>query len=194
MSSSGRRLSLSPIGFDLILALSQAPAGFRLAELAQVIGSPVSSVQTALRVLVANDIVLREGIDPPRYRLVPTHPASASLVSTATVIGDAAHAIGVLLRASPAVAWAGVDSAGFLVGLAADPPADALPALDRQLAALAQARPDAPGIERMPLAELERLARVALELRARIRGTVTIKGRAPAAARDAGGQVGRRAG
>lgn len=194
MSPSGRRLTLSPIGFDLILALSQASGGFRLAELAQVIGSPVSSVQTALRVLVANDIVIREGVDPPRYRLVSSHPASASLVSTAAVIGDAAHTIGVLLRASPAVAWAGVDAAGFLVGLAPQPPADALPALDRQLATVTDARPDAPAIERMPLAELERLARVALELRARIRGAVTIKGRAPTAARDARSEAGRRAG
>ncbi len=194
MVSAGRRLTLSPIGFDVILALSQAPSGFRLAELAQVIGSPVSSVQTALRVLVSNGIVRREGDDPPRYVLTSDHPANAPLVSTATLIGDAAHAIGVLLRASPAVAWAGVDGAGFLVGLAADPPADALPLLVRQLDAVTQHRPEAPAVERLPYAELDRLARVALELRSRIRRAVTIKGRPPAAARDSEAQAGRRAG
>ena len=34
MAPPGRRLTLSPIGFDIILALSQAPGGLRLAELA----------------------------------------------------------------------------------------------------------------------------------------------------------------
>src|SRR5829696_6919119 len=183
MPGTARRLTLSPIGFDVILALSQTPDGLRLAELAHVIGSPVSSVQTSLRVLIAHALVRRESIEPPRYRVAAEHPAQSALIGTATVIGDAAHAIGVILRANPTVAYAAVDAAGFLVGEAPDPPTEARLALDRQLAMIADARPDGPRMDRMPMAEMERLVRVALELRARVRRAVTIKGRPPTAAR-----------
>src|SRR5215203_357865 len=109
MPPQGRRLTLSPIAFDVILALSQAPGGLRLAEISHVIGSPVSSVQTSLRVLISNGVVRREGADPPRYFLASDHPAGTALASTATVISDAAHAIALILRANPAVSWAAVD-------------------------------------------------------------------------------------
>lgn len=194
MAPAGRRLTLSPIGFDVLLALSQAPRGLRLAEISHVIGSPVSSVQTSLKVLVSHGIVRREGDEPPRYRVAPDHPASASLVATATVIADAAHAIGVILRASPAVAWAAVDAGGFVVGIADQPPAGSVETLDQQLAMIADSRPGGPLVERLPMAELDRLVRVALELRARVRRAVTIKGRPPVAARPAAGDEGRRAG
>lgn len=185
MDGAGRRLTLSPIGFDIILALSQAPHGLRLAEIAHVIGSPVSSVQTSLRVLMANEVVRREGADAPRYGLSSSHPAQDALVRTATVIGDGAHAIGLILRASPAVAWAAVDETGFLVGIAPDPPVEASERLDRQLRLVADARPDSPAVVRMPMVELERLVRIELELRSRARKAVTIKGRPPVAAASA---------
>jgi hypothetical protein len=192
MAPAGRRLTLSPIGFDVILALSQAPEGLRLAELAHVIGSPVSSVQTSLRVLIANGLVRRESTEPPRYHVAADHPAHKALVGTATVIADAAHAIGIILRANPSVAYAAVDSAGFLVGEATQPPPAAREALDRHLRMIAEARPDGPQVVRMAIDELERLVRVALELRARARRAVTIKGRiAAAGATDRGPRAGR---
>jgi hypothetical protein len=194
VAPAGRRLTLSPIGFDIILALSQAPDGLRLAEISQVIGSPVSSVQTSLRVLIANDLVRREGTDAPRYLLAEMHPARSALVSTATVIGDAAHAIGLVLRASPAVAWAAVDGTGFLAGLVTDASADAMERLERQLLLVADARPESPAVVRMPMAELDRLVRVELELRSRARKAVTIKGRPPVAARTPPVESTRRAG
>ena len=183
MSPVGRRLTLSPIGFEIILALSQTPGGLRLAELSQVIGSPVSSVQTSLRVLIANDLVRKEGSDTPRYRLAPEHPARAALVATATVIADAARSIAVVLRANPAVVWAAVDAGGFLVGLAPEPPPDARAGLDRQLAMIDEARPGSPTVVRFPMPELDRLVRVELELRSRARGALTIKGRPPGGGR-----------
>lgn len=193
MATPGRRLTLSPIGFDVILALSQAPEGLRLAELAHVIGSPVSSVQTSLRVLIANALVRRESVEPPRYHVADDHPAQAALISTATVIADAAHAIGVILRANPAVAYAAVDAAGFVVGIATDHAPAAIATLDRQLGMIADARPDGPQVIRMSMDELDRMVRVALELRARVRRAVTIKGRPPAGA-GAAEDRGRRAG
>jgi hypothetical protein len=190
----GRRLTLSPIGFDVILALSQAPDGLRLAAISQVIGSPVSSVQTSLRVLVSNDLIRREGAETPRYVLSPDHPAQSALASTSTLIGDAAHAIAIILRANSAVAWAAVDSGGFLVGISPDAQPGAVERLDRHLELVAGGRPDSPDVLRMPMPDFERLARVALELRDRARRAVTIKGRAPGAADPVGTQPGSRTG
>lgn len=181
----GRRLTLSPIGFDIVLALSQAPGGLRLADIAHVIGSPVSSVQTALRILVANQIVRREALEPPRYRLAPDHPAREELVSLATVLPEPAHAIGVILRASPVVTFAAVDAIGFL-GVTQDRPADeaAAAALDRGLTAIAASRPETPTVMRMTESELERLVRVAVGLGDRIGKALPLKGRAPGAVRE----------
>jgi hypothetical protein len=188
--SPGRRLTLSPIGFDIVLALSQAPDGLRLADIAHVIGSPISSAQTALRILVANDIAQRLAKDPPRYRLAPGHPARSELISLSAVLPDAPHAIGVVLRANPAVGYAAVDAEGFLVSERADASAESLELLERQLAMIGAARPDAPEVMRLHEDELERHLRVAVGLRARARRAVTIKGTPPAAARgaQAGGQ------
>jgi hypothetical protein len=186
----GRRLTLSPIGFDIVLALSQTPDGIRLADIAHVIGSPISSAQTALRILVANDIAQRLAKDPPRYRLAPGHPAHDELISLAAVLPEAPHAIGVVLRANQAIAYAGVDADGFVASLRTDAPVAALEALDRQLTMVSGARPNAPEVVRIAEDELERHLRVAIGLRARVRRAVTIKGVPPAGARDtpAGGQ------
>jgi IclR-like helix-turn-helix domain-containing protein len=179
MRSSGRRLTLSPIGFDIVLALSQTPDGLRLADLAHIIGSPVSSVQTALRVLISNKLVNRASSDPPHYALASEHPARDELASLATVLPDPAHAIGVILRANPSVRYAAVDQMGFLVAERPEESA-AAEALDRHLGLVAGARPEAPALVRMTEDEFGRLARVALGLRARARSALTIKGRLPA--------------
>jgi hypothetical protein len=180
MSAGGRRLTLSPIGFDIILALCQAPAGLRLADLAHVIGSPVSSVQTSLRILVANQLVRREAVEPPRYRLSPEHPAAEELVSLASVLPEPAHAIGVVLRANPVVTFAAVDALGFLC-VTQDQPldADAATALDRQLELVSNARPETPSVMRMTASELDRLVRVAVGLAERLRKALPLKGRPP---------------
>jgi hypothetical protein len=179
MSAGGRRLTLSPIGFDIVLALSQAPDGLRLADIGRIIGSPVSSVQTALRILIANHLVDRAEADPPRYGLSVEHPAREELASLATVLPEPAHAIGIILRANPAVRYAAVDSIGFLVAEGRDSDRAAVDALNRHLALVADARSDAPTLMRMTDEELGRLARVAMGLRKRVRQALTIKGRPP---------------
>ncbi|HEY7589785.1 MAG TPA: helix-turn-helix domain-containing protein [Candidatus Limnocylindrales bacterium] len=184
MGTSGRRLNLSPIGFDIVLALSQAPDGLRLADLAHVMGSPVSSVQTALRGLISNQLVRREEVDPPRYLLAPDHPARDELASLATVLPEPAHAIGILLRANPVVAWAAVDSLGF-VAATREPPATApQEALDRHLGLVAGSRDETPIVMRLPEPEMDRVLRVGIGLRARLAKALTIKGRLPAVIRD----------
>jgi hypothetical protein len=181
MNPPARRLTLSPIGFDIVLALSQTPAGLRLADLAHVIGSPVSSVQTALRILVANQIVTRQAVEPPRYRLDEEHPAREELVSLAAVLPEPAHAIGVVLRANPTVGYAAVDALGFIASeVARSTDEVARAALDHVLLHIATSRPEAPAVMRMTDAELERLIKVAVGLRARAQRATTIKGRSPA--------------
>lgn len=179
MGSSGRRLTLSPIGFDIVLALSQAPEGLRLADLAHIIGSPVSSVQTALRILISNKLVHRPTLDPPHYALAADHPAREELASLATVLPEPAHAIGVILRANPSVRYAAVDSQGFLVAERPEADAAAAEALQRHLDLVAGARPEAPALVRMSEDEFGRMARVAMGLRERVRKALTIKGRPP---------------
>jgi hypothetical protein len=174
---SGRRLSISPIGFDCVLALSQAGGGLRLAELAHTIGSPVSSVQTALRILLANGLVVRIEDDPPRYLLSRTHPAANELAALATVLPEPERAMGILLRANPAVAYAGVDGAGFIVALD-DANAAATAALDRHLGLVAGARPSTPSVLRMSAAEFRRMLRVSIGVRARVRDAIALRGSA----------------
>lgn len=173
--SAARRLTLSPIGFDVALALSQSPAGLRLAELAHVIGSPVSSVQTALRSLLASALVERLPGDPPRYVLSAKHPASNELASLATVLPEPERALAIMVRANQAVSYAGVDASGFIVAVDHRLTA-AVEALDRHLHLVATARPEAPNVLRMDEDELRRMVRVALELRARVRDAVALRG------------------
>jgi len=180
VTSSGRRLNLSPIGFDIVLSLSQTPGGLRLADLAHVMGSPVSSVQTALRVLVSNQLVRREEVDPPRYRLTPDHPARDELASLATVLPEPAHAIGVILRANPVVTYAAVDGMGFIVAERDEAAAAPREALDHHLGLVADSRPETPAVMRASETELDRLLRVAVGLKGRAAKALTIKGRLPA--------------
>jgi hypothetical protein len=122
--------------------------------------------------------------------LAPNHPARLELISLAAVLPDPPHAIGVILRANPAVAYAAVDGEGFLVSERHHPPKGARETLDQQLEHIAGARAKTPDIVRIAEDELERHLRVAVGLRARVRRAVTIKGHPPGAtqAMDAGGQ------
>lgn len=175
-SGSARRLTISPIGFDLVLALSQAPSGLRLAELAHTIGSPVSSVQTALRVLLANGLAIRLADDPPRYVLSTEHPAATELASLATVLPEPERALGILFRASPAITFAGIDGVGFIVAVDESHPATA--ALDRHLGLVSAARPATPNVLRMSTPEFGRMLRVSIGVRARVRDAIVLRGSA----------------
>jgi hypothetical protein len=179
-SGSARRLTISPIGFDIVLALSQAQGGLRLAEIAHTIGSPVSSVQTALRVLVANRLVGRVEGEPPRYRLLDDHPAATELASLATVLPEPERALSILFRANPAVSFAGVDAAGFIIAVD-DSDGVGSASLDRHLTLVGAARPSTPNVLRMSSAEFRRMLRVSIGVRARVRDALVLRGSASTA-------------
>ncbi len=179
-----RRLTLTPIGFDIVIALGQDPAGLRLSTLAHAIGSPVSSVQAVLRVLVANGLVLRNETSPPDYRLAPDHPGREALEQLALVLPEPAHAVGIALRASPAIEIAVVDAAGFIAGIVPAAHADDRDRLERALATVGRARTHVPDVELHEAPDLRRLLSVSIGFRDRVRRAILLKGRIP---RDAGG-------
>jgi DNA-binding MarR family transcriptional regulator len=60
-----------------LVALTERPGGLRLAELAKLTGSPLSSAQRTVEALLDEGLVVREGNSRPRYRLAPEAPAEA---------------------------------------------------------------------------------------------------------------------
>lgn len=171
----GRRLALTPIGLDVVAALGHEPAGFRLTPLAHAIGSPVSSVQAALRILLANGLVTRDRVAPPQYAL-SDHPAREALLDLSLLLPEPAHVLGIILRASPAVAFAVADRDGFLAALEPGSESHARDRLIRTLASLADARPDGPPVQVATLDDLLRLTAVSVGSRARIASAVVLKG------------------
>jgi hypothetical protein len=183
--AAGRRLALSPISFDIVVALAHDPAGLRLTPMANAIGSPVSSVAAALRILLANGLATRNREVPSLYALAD-HPARTALVEASLLLPEAAHVLGILLRTSSAVAFAAVDRDGFVAGL--DPTADpaARERLLRSLATIAGARDDAPKVQVADVPELARMTSVSVGSMARIASAVLLKGRREVVSRAKG--------
>ena len=60
-----------------LVALAERPSGLRLAEVAKLMGAPLSSAQRTVEALLDEGLVVREGASRPRYRLAPEAPADA---------------------------------------------------------------------------------------------------------------------
>jgi hypothetical protein len=170
-----RRLALTPQAIDVTIALTQVPRGIRLAHLADVLSSPVSSAQAGLRALMANRLAARGSTTPPLYFLT-AHPARAALETFALVLPEPAHVLAIVLRASPAVAYAAADRAGFIVGLDPDAGPSARARLDAASAVIAAARTETPPVTMLPREELIRLRPVTIGLRERLDAAVILKG------------------
>lgn len=179
MNPSPRRPTLSPIGLDIVLAASQVPHGIRLSDLATVIGSPVSSVQTALRILAAHGIIRRHGGSVPRYGVSIAHPAWEQIVDLATVLPEPEHAMAIILRSNPAAAFAAVDAHGFVVAVDDSLDAEAHMLLERHLNLVRATHHPLPALLRIPFDEFGRLVAVDLELRRRLEAAITLKGGLP---------------
>ena len=174
----GRRLTLTPAGLDVVVALAHDPGGMRLSPLAHVIDAPVSSVQAVLRSLIASGLVERDGRTPPAYALAD-HPARDALVRLALVLPEAVHVLSVVLRASPAIGYAAVDRDGFIATLQPSGSDDAVARLRATLADISAARTDMPPVGLSLAADLERLIAVSVGSRARLAAAITLKGRPP---------------
>jgi len=108
------KLIASPVAIDLLLALTQRREGARLAELASAAGVPLTSAQRAMRILLADGVVEREGRSRPQYRLRPDHPGLAVLIDFAFLASPADRTVRILLQASRAVEFAARDRQGYL--------------------------------------------------------------------------------
>jgi hypothetical protein len=165
------------------------PHGIRLTDLATVIGSPVSSVQTALRGLIASGLLRRQPGASPRYGLASRHPARVQLVALATVLPEPEHAIAIILRANPSVAFAAADASGFIVAIDGEPGAESTELLHRHLDLIKDTHEHLPAIVRLPAVEFSRLVAVDLELRSRVEAAIVLKGSLPRTAQRSGGML-----
>lgn len=109
------KLIASPVAIDLLVALTQRREGARLAELATAVRVPLTSAQRAMRILLADGAVEREGRVRPRYRLRPDHPGLVVLLDFAFLASPADRTVPILLQASPVVEFAARDRQGYLV-------------------------------------------------------------------------------
>ncbi len=109
------KLISSGPALDLVLALTQRREGARLAELATASELSLSTAQTAMRLLLTDGIVAREGEHRPRYRLRAEHRASDAIVRLAARYAAPAHSLDLLLRANPSVEFAARDPHGYVV-------------------------------------------------------------------------------
>jgi len=106
------KLISSGPALDVVLALTQRRGGGRLAELAAAADVPLSTAQTAMRLLLADGIVSRDRGHRPRYRLRAEHRASDAIVRLSARHAAPPHALDVLLRANPSVEFAARDPEG----------------------------------------------------------------------------------
>jgi predicted nucleotidyltransferase len=109
------RLISSGPALDLVLALTQRREGGRLAELAAAADLPLSTAQTAMRLLVSDRVVAPEGEHRPRYRLRAQHRASDAIVRLAARHAAPLRAHDIVLRANPAIEFAARDRDGYVV-------------------------------------------------------------------------------
>lgn len=174
----GRRLTLTPIGLDVVIALAHDPEGIRLSALAHIIDAPISSVQAALRSLMASHLLVRDQRSPPTYSLAD-HPARDALIALALLLPEPIHVLSVVLRASPAVIYAAVDRQGFVAALDPASHDGALERLRTSLAEVAAGRAEVPPVTVSARQDLERLLGVSVGSRDRLASAATLKGTVP---------------
>lgn len=109
------KLISSGPALDLVLALTQRREGARLAELAAASDLSLSTAQTAMRLLLADGIVAREGAHRPRYRLRADHRASDAIVRLAARYAAPPHSLDVVVRSSPSIEFAARDRDGYVL-------------------------------------------------------------------------------
>lgn len=102
---------------EAVAALSQMRSGMELAQLAAAMGAPLTSAQRAASSLVSDGFARVHDGPRPRIALVPDHPAAPERLQLALRILPLPRAMDIVLRASPAVEFAGDDDSGHVVVL-----------------------------------------------------------------------------
>lgn len=169
----------SPIALDLLLALTQRPAGARLGELAEAAGVSLSTAQAAIRVLLADKVVERVGDGRPRYRPRHEYPALTAMIELAARYPAPRHAIDLLLCANPSVEFAARDKDGYIVVVSVLAEPAELIALQSLLETVRRGRAPAFAVDTHQHDDLAELLRDDETPRIRARAARIIKGTIP---------------
>ncbi len=103
---------------ESVVALSQSIGGLTLAELSLVIGGALSSAQRAVQSLAVENLVTDRRVKSQRrYVINRQHPAGDALEAFALRVLPQERALDLVVRANPAVQFAGRDHDGYLVVL-----------------------------------------------------------------------------
>ena len=177
-------LSISALGFDILIALAQRPGGIGAGPLGRIVDGAPTSVQNTLRMLIANGLVRRTGT---RYLVEPGAPGVEELVAAGLRLARPAAALRLVLRANDSVEFASEDPGGFVVGLRSEAEAPVAEALERSIATVRRGRSTGdPAILHFQFEELTRIVRSAVGLRTRLAAADVIKGSVRAAGRSPG--------
>ncbi len=164
---------------DVVIALTQRPAGMRLNEIADAISAPLTSIQRAAASLVRGGLVTTSGERSPRYAINTRHPAAEALIEFCLRAVPVERAMDVVVRANPAVQFAGRDQDGYIIVVSPfAEPAD-VARLGATLAQVNQAREDPVRFEIAERGDVREILWDDLTLRDRGLGMTTVKGSAP---------------
>ena len=125
-------LLASDLSASAVLALSQSPDGATLTDLAAAIGAPPSSLQRAIALLIASDIVTRRESPGPRYVLEDCRVAATYLDLAALVTPQ--HSLArIVTTANPSIEFASLNDLGLLLVTSPDAHRPELRALEAVL-------------------------------------------------------------
>lgn len=133
-------LFASPPALELLLALEHRPDGARLAELAEAVGRPLTTVQKATRSLTDERLATRDRGRRPRYRARRDAPVREPLLDLAARYLPLERLLHIAFRANPAVEFAARDRRGYLIVESAHADPGQLVALEESLQRVARAR------------------------------------------------------
>src|SRR5918996_115106 len=102
---------------EVLVALGQRPQGTSLSEIAAALSAPLSSVQRAVSSLSGGGFLRSEDGRAATHRLNPDHPAAEALAEFSLRVLPVERSADIVLRANPAVEFAGRDREGYLVVL-----------------------------------------------------------------------------
>lgn len=105
------RIIASRLALRSVVALGQTPDGCRISELAAILDAPFTSVERALRLLAADEVVERRA---KRYQLVSSHRSDA-LIQLALSFLEPVELLAAVSGANPAVEFLGHDGTGYLM-------------------------------------------------------------------------------
>jgi Predicted nucleotidyltransferases len=170
---------------ESVVSLSQSAGGLTLGELSHVIGGPLSSAQRGIESLAKDHLVIDRRVDSQRrYVINRQHPAGDALVEFSLRLLSPERAIDLILRANPAVQFAGRDHSGYLVVLSPFAEPGDIAQMSEAVDAINGSHSDSIPVEMMERRDVSEQLFDSSELRRRGLRLVPVKGSAVRVFRD----------